>query len=705
MCVEKRREALVTLLDLQSNEFDEEIRNTIVSLLDKPDLEEIELPGVDDIIRAVLPDQEHKEPWIAFEQARHPGAGIAFSGNKSLLTIALSGTALFRIDTQSGLIKSVSNVRQPLQSPIALSPNGDFVAGWLNGAINVWDLERGLLGKLEEDGVALPVRYLVFDPTSRLLAAINGDAFSVWEVSPLRLLCRTPSTGRYELSDLGSVGISFNPDGAAIAMAQISDGGRLIELKLWSVPECRLLTTVNIENSSHDGSSSFDPFSRIAFHPDGQTLFQALGAQGIAKWNLADDLTATLDGIIQHGRGATSISVSPDGRWLLTSNESFEVSLWASDGSSRGIVVPINESEETVILRKRDIRHLQFASLGNYVFWTTNKDVHLWRFHQPLSREVDSSFRFVSRYDWSVTSAVLSPSGRWLIISQGNRGQRIRLVDLDRTILEAVPVTSFVVGSAPVVFLPDTDRFWVLGDTIELWSPEANEPEKSEPLPVFWVSDGAIDSTGHRIATRFGSVFDLDDGTSLLSVGSQDDKHSLSYFDKFDSRFSPDGSHYLVVEGQKNTDEFSFELYQIREGRMLLKGDGLNKVSSLSLANNAYRFVLGTQDGALIFTPTSSNPERKLAGPSGDFAVVSISPDGKLVASAGPSGRINVWDVEEGRKLFTFSDQEVTTLTIRNKQPLLVSGHMNGSVRIWDLNEVEEAVSRFGRESESHPKP
>ena len=692
--VEKRESARDSLMSLKSSAFRDEIQNTVVSLLDKPDLEQVELPSGVDIAKAVLTDQKNMElwSWINFAQARDSGAGIAVSEHDSLITMVLSGAVPFTINIQSGLITSVPQITQPITYPLVISPNGRFVVGRTSfNQVSLLDLDEGLSEPLEENGRALDARYLLFDPTSRFLVATDDNSFSVWSVSPLKLLGHSPQAGQHELSPLGSWGLSFSHDGSLLATSQVVDGGGLVEVNLWSIPECELVATAKIENATHEDSVSFDPFSQLAFYPDGHFLLQALGRQGIARWKLwhptSQKLEITLDGIIQRGRGAVAVSVSPNGRWLLVveSEESPEVSLWSMDAERKEIVVSSGNPEEG----SRDIRHLQWSKNGDYVYWTTGNGINLWRFKKPLSRAVPSSLGFIGRYESPTSILALSRSGRWLITSGRDKQGGLRLFDLQHLNLKEKSLSS---STGPVVFLPGSDKFWILGFSAELWRPSASEPEKTEQLPEFWVSQGAIDSQGHRIATRLGRVIDLEEGSEILSVGSPFDE---TEFYSFNSGLSPDGSHYLVVRGRRYTEVFQFDLYDIRQQHRVLHVDSLEKVNSLDLAINANRFVLGLEDRGVIYSSTSVNPQRELSGKAGEFDIVSISPDGRLIASGGEAGRVTVWDAENGNKLFTFLDEEVSALLVRNRPPLLISGHTNGSIRLWDLREVKESVSRF----------
>jgi hypothetical protein len=274
----------------------------------------------------------------------------------------------------------------------------------------------------------------------------------------------------------------------------------------------------------------FEPFSTMAFHPDGGTLFLALGRAGLARLLIAPteapenpDYEMVIDGVVQAGQGANTVSISPNGRWLLINEQesSGAVSLWSSDMTHRELRVEQSDIDETSAApneRAATVRDFVWSRDGGSVAWTSDHGVHLWQFQEPLSRLVDGSYRFVERYGErgrALDPMALSPSGRWLVASPRRPNGGMRLVDLDS---EPLSESTLPGTDGPVVFLPGSDRFWVLGFHTQLWVPARRIMEESGQLPTFWVSEGAIGANGHRLAERLGSVLDLDDkGSTVLT--------------------------------------------------------------------------------------------------------------------------------------------------------------------------------------------
>jgi WD40 repeat protein len=78
---------------------------------------------------------------------------------------------------------------------------------------------------------------------------------------------------------------------------------------------------------------------------------------------------------------------------------------------------------------------------------------------------------------------------------------------------------------------------------------------------------------------------------------------------------------------------------------------------------------------------------------------VAFSPDGKLIASAGSEGIVQVWDTVTGKGVRQFTgDPAVWSLAVSGDGSLLASGDENGLIRIWEIATGQERFALRGHQ-------
>jgi WD40 repeat protein len=196
---------------------------------------------------------------------------------------------------------------------VAFSHDGRMVALGLDAVIKLWDVASGReLGTLAEHTGS--VRSIAFSPDGRILASGSFDGtVKLWDVATLREM-QTLAQGVGFAEEVSSV--TFSPDGRTLVA-----GIQNATVKLWNVASGRELPSL---------TGHTEPVSCVAFSPDGHTLAQCLlkassvaGASRVNLWDVARgrELRTLTD-------RALSVSFSPDGLTLASSNYDNTISLW-----------------------------------------------------------------------------------------------------------------------------------------------------------------------------------------------------------------------------------------------------------------------------------------------------------------------------------------------------------------------------------------
>jgi WD40 repeat protein/class 3 adenylate cyclase len=210
---------------------------------------------------------------------------------------------------------------------IAYSPDGQRIAtGGDDGTARVWDAESGE-SLLSLGGHTIGVEQVAFTPDGdRLLTGGMDGTARVWDISP--------TGGSDGLTVPGpldrQLGVSFSPDGTSFAVPRQLTGVTIRDVETGA----RIITL-----KGHGAT-----IRRMVFSLDGTRLVGAAGSavgdfkvKTVPVWNVSTGgLVMTLTG---HSWSTTAVAVSPNGRRLATSSLDKTIRLWdASSGKELGTV-------------------------------------------------------------------------------------------------------------------------------------------------------------------------------------------------------------------------------------------------------------------------------------------------------------------------------------------------------------------------------
>jgi len=124
---------------------------------------------------------------------------------------------------------------------------------------------------------------------------------------------------------------------------------------------------------------------------------------------------------------------------------------------------------------------------------------------------------------------------------------------------------------------------------------------------------------------------------------------------------------------------------------------------------NAQTFVSAGWDNLVKVwsTQTLKNP-KNLVGHTGYLNTVTVSPDGSLCASGGKDGVANLWDLSEGKLLYTLDAEDIIHALCFSPNRYWLVAATTKSIKIWDLeskNMVDEIRESLGDDNKRTLSP
>lgn len=342
--------------------------------------------------------------------------------------------------------------------------------------VEIWDLR--ILKKVRTIPVQEGFRALALSPCGRKLAVL-GKEVTLWDtLTGAKIAASSGHTS-------GVRALEFSPDGRWLMT------GGWDEIVVWDLDVMAEFSRVRVE----------DPVDDMKFSADGSRL-----AVGCFK----DTYIYRVDGpaivpIMTLGRSSSSVSFSPDGRWVATSRRGLgEVTIW--DTHSGRLVRSLLVSKS--LGADQGVQSVEYSPGGHLLVvasWNS-PFVSLWSpgagsMAREFKRELGGSSGWVSE---SARSACFSPDGKIIAASQ------IRSIVLWE-VASGRMITSWAAEAERLVFSPDS-RFLAscYGKKATLWSVVRGERIREFVGHTAEITSLAFSADGRFLAT--GS----EDGTVVL---------------------------------------------------------------------------------------------------------------------------------------------------------------------------------------------
>jgi WD40 repeat protein/tetratricopeptide (TPR) repeat protein len=632
------------------------------------------------------------------------GARLALGGLTGYIQdirFSPDGKTLTSLSQEEGTVKlwdAVTGAERPAPwgrltdvAGMAYSPDVKTLAtGYRNGTVQFWDVRTGR-ARSSIQAHAGAVQGLAFAPGGQALATGSRDGtVALWDLATLRVQAVLPR-GSGPVRRMG-----LSADGRSLAISET------YAARVWDVATRRVRFTV--------GAARGAELPGLAFSPDGSLLATAEGysfgpgRSGFVRlWDSATgkELRPALE--VPHC-GAWGLTFAPDGKTLAVGCDTGAVKLW--DIATRRV-------RHTFYGNRTRVHSLAYSPDGKTLASGGNdKVVRLWdavTADPPvLLQEATGKWTHVTVAPDGNIMAVLGEAGtlklrdratgqervlrtqasadfNWALafapdsktLATGSYDGTVKLWDV-ATGRERITLRGHAGRVYRVAFTPDGKTLASSSSKIRLWDPVTGKPRfrLREPHAGWGVTCLAFGPDGNTLfsGSAWGTIrlWDL----STRSVRFTLKATGGDGWDVTSLAFSPDGK--LLAAGNYDGTVALWDLARLRK-RLPLVG-----ASTVALGAAAGKGLLW--HALLPFGPA----EKEIAtfnGFQGAVLPVRFTPDGTTVVSGHLHGAVKFWDVAMLQERFTLRCPAPHSLAFTPDGKVLVGGG-NGEVHLWDARKA-----------------
>jgi len=552
-------------------------------------------------------------------------------GQKFAWAVVCDEDAFYVWDRSKDIVSCFAGL-EPGVNSLSWSPDGLLIAcGSQDRTVTIWDVTT----KTIQWSASTDHKVISLDWSSdgKLLAAGLSRGFEVWDTHRQELVTKRPSSGRIH-------SISWHPQGNMLAVCE-NENWYLLSRDDWSV-QC--------EQKISRGRA-------ICYSPDGSQIAVAHG-EAVSIWDSAEESKlAQLNG---HRRPVVSVSWSPEGRRLVTADESRDIKLWDLDRHDQPLVIDASAKIRSLDWLADHHTLVTLAQADGSTAWWNASDGSLIRRENSI---VDSAFQLSQ--DRRLAANYLEDEHAISILNSSN-GETRSVLRLD----PECKLHSYVFSPNGAQIATQTR----IGKSfcLDIWDLETKDSVAK------WRIESLHDSGAH-----FSRLVWAEDGTRFAAVGMGD--------------IGEDGSVYRRDH---------LHMFDVAQSKRVLKhlpvsSDG---IEALAWSRDGRFVALGASDGRLEVVD-AANGDRRFAEKVHRDGISALAwhPDGKRLACATSDGLVKVATSDEGKVLLNFSSPQghsVQQLVWSNDGRRLAAATSDSRIHIWDAGRAYEIVADGPRRSE-----
>ncbi|HVU12431.1 MAG TPA: WD40 repeat domain-containing protein [Phototrophicaceae bacterium] len=592
---------------------------------------------------------------------------VAWSPDGTLIAVGVSnGVALYDADLKNAP-RLLRTTHDSYLRPVSFSPDGKLIATGDGAAVRIWEVATGAQHALLDVNPEAYLDSIQFSPDGRWLAAggalgtEEGMAIYTWDAQADKLV------GKVEAQDTHSVqAIAFSPDGQMLAVQ--TDAGT-------SAYDPTLTKPKYIDYTPLDSGRG------LAFSPDSKTLAIAHSNEFVLidtttlKYKqtvtIREDKTANLAGLVY----------SPDGSLIALADRSYGTLTW--DTKKSIFVIP-----PTKVIYWRDLSNVAFSPDSQQIVTSSDgSNVVVTDAHTAavIASRVD--------YDDSVAGLTINPDNV-TVASYGYDGKLLLHNLQTGALMKEVPFSGTYITQ--IAFSPDGNLLAYSG-----FSSPAHPGGAIQPLGIQVVNwqtnapSSTIDITDNPyfVFTSDGRIIAYDKNSEYLAwwdLSQPTMPHTLIsdvIEEPQELRLSSNGN--TLVEFKFGDD---INIYNTATGKKtaIPASSGYNTSIALSPDGNLLAAIRLSSTNTSLLTTFDLRTGKQLMTvqfPTLSLGRATFSPDSKLLAVIG-AGLFDIFTPDNPTPIYSGADRDSsgTNVTFSNNGHFIVTGDLDGVIRVWGVS-------------------
>lgn len=439
--------------------------------------------------------------------------------------------------------------------------------------------------------------------------------------------------------------LEFSPDGKYLA-----SGSYDRTLNLWDAKEGILMRSIHAPNGE---------IYTISFSPDSTRI--AFGGTEKNLWVVnIRELQLKAEKIFQGESSIRAADWSPDGTMIVVSESSGRINLL-----KEGAVVEVFKDHREPVISVRFMKdNVHFISTGY------DKKLLIWNINEQVPVSILEHWDAFFHLDISVDGSFAAASTRDGII---------KLINLKT--LQVAELRGHEGSVFSASFMPMGDSIVSIGEDrfIKSWKTDIKKQ-----VFTFRGHSTYIPSLSYSSDGRYLASSSWDSTIKLWNVSAE------SLHSSFGSRkivsysiaFSPDGQY--IVSGDSDG---ILRIWNPQNGKMLSAMTGhTDQISSLAFSSDGRFIVSGSKDRSVRIWDINRQKSVSIMKHLTPVNSVAVSKGG-IVASGGRNGEFNLWNLPEGKNLFSTKGVSKTILSVAFSPDgkFAVTSTEDGKIYKWDV--------------------